>query len=1155
MAQSFNFDVNPQVDGALSKLNSVKSLMEQIANIKFTASFDVNNFQQAADQLTRLNTLSKQLTTNFSGFKAAQNSSGNNDSIRSSAREVEQLNQKLKQVEQQQRKTKQATSSSGGGANYTSQTSALNSQNSLLDTQINKATELKNLYSDIVKLNSRQNARVRSATGTGRMTYEQNAAYESDNRQFSTISRQYASRASEIAGGARKSITDITADRDNAAANGADSARIKEYNDQIKAQENLIKQTERLGQALGTARQNVSRNSQSMSNANVQVSARRGSVAGILQQRAASYGEAIVGGTVANLKGRYAQGEQVALATNEDAFTTGQVSGGLTSTQMRRQLQSIGTQRSNGFRTQEDVAFYQTAMSRQGFQTGASGARTSRAMTNAYETNARASGAGVGTYANFMDVATDRGAVSSSKDVNDISDMIAGANKEGGTQGIQQQQLQALTSLVKLQGEGNNITKNQIKTTAAFQAYTSKVGGKAFQGEAGAQNLQNMDQSLKSAAMDPTSPIIRQMQMQNPAKYGGPEGTLRAQIAASKGLGSKENVNSLNQTIRQYGATYGAEAMIQSYGVSPEAASKYSKAVINGDPEGDLDKMIKNMRKSGNKTNNKNKTAYDNDPSSIENQSRAKKEASASKQYDAIGPALSKISTYVNSLPWALSALVATTGGILQLVATQVASAGAGNVLTKASQKSGGSTYGGGATPGGGSGETRTERRLNSKNAYDPKATTRTARNGRNVSRASRTTRSLTNRARNVVDTASDTVSTFFGGGARTAARAEQATTRTAARAARASKGPLSKITGLFKRSGGASDIVADAGKFSKFGGFMNRAAIPLMVASSALDVVTSKNKAKAATDAVGNLGGGWAGATAGAAIGTAFGPVGTAIGGVVGGVGGSLAGSGIADSVYDFFTGDKKKKAAAKKKVKDSKNVKAAAITGTDLYPGEDTASEKSDKNSRNEYVANEKRREKNVRNEKDNLDYYSKLLTRAEKIAKNGGSSSSSSSSSDSSSSSPTSSNSNGKKKKKSTFNGSGTGTGTGNLKNIGTGAALAKASHAQGTPYVGTEEIATIAEGNKAEALVSLDTSKYNRSLGIMRQLNQRFGPAAYSNGTSQPAAKKAPNVNVTVNVDATGATQEAATSIAQKTGDKMKQTLQELLNTYTKDYGVL
>ena len=1101
MAQSFNFDVNPQVDGALSKLNSVKSLMEQIANIKFTASFDVNNFQQAADQLTRLNTLSKQLTTNFSGFKAAQNSSGNNDSIRSSAREVEQLNQKLKQVEQQQRKTKQATSSFGGGSNYTNQTSALNNQNSLLDTQINKATELKNLYSDIVKLNSRQNARVRSAAGTGRMTYEQNAAYESDNRRFSTIGRQYASRAGRIAEGARASITDLEARRSKSITNGASSDEIKKYNGQIKAQENLIKQTERLGQALGTARQNVASNSQSMSNANVQVSARRGSVAGILQQRAASYGEAIVGGTVANLKGRYAQGEQVAQATNEDAFTTGQVSGGLTSTQMRRQLQSIGTQRSNGFRTQEDVAFYQTAMSRQGFQTGVAGARTSQAMTNAYETNARASGAGVGTYANFMDVATDRGAVNSSKDVNDISDMIAGANKEGGTQGIQQQQLQALTSLVKLQGEGNNVTKNQIKTTAAFQAYTSKVGGKAFQGEAGAQNLQNMDQSLKSAAMDPTSPIIRQMQMQNPAKYGGLEGTLRAQIAASKGLGSKENIKSVNQTIRQYGATTGAQAMIKGYNVSPEAASKYANAVINGDPEGDLDKMIKNMQKSGNKTNNKNKTAYNNDPSSIENQSRAKKEASASKQYDAIGPALSKISAYVNSLPWALSALVATTGGILQLVATQVASAGAGNVLTKASQKYGGSTYGGGDTPGGGSGETRT------------------------------------------------------------ATRVEQATTRTAARAARASKGPLSKITGLFKRSGGASDIAADAGKFSKlskFGGFMGRMAVPLMVASSALDVVTSKNKAKAATDAVGNLGGGWAGAAAGAALGTAFGPVGTVIGGAIGGVGGSLAGSGIADSVYDFFTGDKKKKAAAKKKIKDSKNVKAAAITGTDLYPGEDTESKKSDKNSRNEYVANEKRREKNVRNEKDNLDYYSKLLTRAEKTAKNGGSSSSSSSSSDSSSdssssSSPTSSNSNGKKKKKSTFNGSG--TGTGNLKNIGTGAALAKASHAQGTPYVGTEETATIAEGNKAEALVSLDTSKYNRSLGIMRQLNQRFGPAAYSNGTSQPAAKKAPNVNVTVNVDATGATQEAATSIAQKTGDKMKQTLQEVLNTYTKDYGVL
>ncbi len=104
----------------------------------------------------------------------------------------------------------------------------------------------------------------------------------------------------------------------------------------------------------------------------------------------------------------------------------------------------------------------------------------------------------------------------------------------------------------------------------------------------------------------------------------------------------------------------------------------------------------------------------------------------------------------------------------------------------------------------------------------------------------------------------------------------------------------------------------------SKGGRILNKAAVPLMIAGSAIEFASADNNADRA-GAVGSLAGGLAGAKAGAALGAFGGPIGAAVGGLLGGIAGSIGGDKLLRS---FFTDKKEKQehAAIKQPVKNGK-------------------------------------------------------------------------------------------------------------------------------------------------------------------------------------------------------------------------------------------
>ncbi|MCC9083646.1 transglycosylase SLT domain-containing protein [Enterococcus faecium] len=181
-------------------------------------------------------------------------------------------------------------------------------------------------------------------------------------------------------------------------------------------------------------------------------------------------------------------------------------------------------------------------------------------------------------------------------------------------------------------------------------------------------------------------------------------------------------------------------------------------------------------------------------------------------------------------------------------------------------------------------------------------------------------------------------------------------------------------------RDAGKANIVADAGKSTgKFSKFLGKAAMPIALATSALDIATSDDKVRAVGENAGGLAGGFAGGSIGATIGTMILPgVGTLIGGGIGSIAGSLlgdkAGGSLVDGVRKFFGGEEA--------YADEVDTGTSA-GGQETIKGQENKSGKQEqRDMANKRVLSEKTRAENNAEEATNLSIYSKLLDRAQRI-----------------------------------------------------------------------------------------------------------------------------------------------------------------------------
>lgn len=207
-------------------------------------------------------------------------------------------------------------------------------------------------------------------------------------------------------------------------------------------------------------------------------------------------------------------------------------------------------------------------------------------------------------------------------------------------------------------------------------------------------------------------------------------------------------------------------------------------------------------------------------------------------------------------------------------------------------------------------------------------------------------------------------------------------TVKTAFKTGKSEGGLLKGITdaGTAVRDTGKANIIADAGKSTgKFSKFLGKAAMPIALATSALDIATSDDKVRAVGENAGGLAGGLAGGSIGATIGTMILPgVGTVIGGGIGSIAGSLlgdkAGGSLVDGVRKFFGGEEA--------YADEVDTGTSAGGQKTLKGQENKSGKQEERDMANKHVLSEKTRAENNAEEATNLSIYSKLLDRAQRI-----------------------------------------------------------------------------------------------------------------------------------------------------------------------------
>lgn len=207
-------------------------------------------------------------------------------------------------------------------------------------------------------------------------------------------------------------------------------------------------------------------------------------------------------------------------------------------------------------------------------------------------------------------------------------------------------------------------------------------------------------------------------------------------------------------------------------------------------------------------------------------------------------------------------------------------------------------------------------------------------------------------------------------------------TVKTAFKTGKSEGGLFKGITdaGTAVRDAGKANLVTDAGKSTgKFSKFLGKAAMPLALATSALDIATSDDKVRAVGENAGGLAGGLAGGSIGATIGTMILPgVGTLIGGGIGSIAGSLlgdkAGGGLVDGVRKFFGGEEA--------YADEVDTGTSAGGQKTLKGQENKSGKQEERDMANKHVLSEKTRAENNAEEATNLSIYSKLLDRAQRI-----------------------------------------------------------------------------------------------------------------------------------------------------------------------------
>lgn len=688
----YKFRVYGDTSEVKRDLDEVKGLMESIDSLANHGAnnqgfLSANNLQQSVELMRQLNQEFEAIKGGINNFQTDIPGGGTNFAAYS------MLNNATQQFNDTQQNYNaiagmQFGSSSGTRAQY-GYDQAMNSGFNYSDPGTYDDTMfLREQRSYMNHLNTKQDRRVQAMESSGAVSQDTLNNFNHDNSTGLDKLNEMTENIEQRIENARSRID--TARSESAAAvkneNGTlsgDDIQERVYSSKkvVDANEKVITQLEHLKEELDSTTSKLNKYGSSvedMQENGLKVNPARGTIGGYLQQRSNSIAYHTIASGVGFISQRANAGNQLNSNTDDQAINMAYATGAAGDQAVRNNLFGININRNNGYGLEDSLQLEQLALQRTGYNGG--GQDTTNSMVNEMERAGNNTGIGRDNYSNLASAASNAGALNNTGDVKSLDQSVTGMNVYARTAGMQQQNAQTLTNVINQTGQDRVVTSGDVQRISAVQGILEKQGGRTLQGQQGSQSMQQWNNSYLNASEGNNQQMLAMMVQSNPQKYGGLQGTVKAEEELSKGLSSNENIQLAKRMSDNYGGANGGGALVlqHMFGVkSITGAQKIAKILDDGSlSESEQKKAISKIQKEGKNKQNSNQRKYKGSSTATRNEKSAEYEKHISQTDELIEKTVGRIQGAVGQLP----TLVTTIIGILMTMAGSAAIQGGASV-------------------------------------------------------------------------------------------------------------------------------------------------------------------------------------------------------------------------------------------------------------------------------------------------------------------------------------------------------------------------------------------------------------------------------------------------------------------------------------------
>lgn len=422
----------------------------------------------------------------------------------------------------------------------------------------NRQTDIKMETRSVKQMGSRSESLHRSAMQTGYMSTAQHRTFQGDAQHALEVlpgrKEEHLQAVEELTStkGKLQQEESQILHKDNHTSEDQQRlirlrTEMKQFDDEIEARADTVNEIEKLNVVM---KQRV----QELEDSNTHVKPDRTTTIGMAYERAPSIGLGAIGAVTGVMASQYNKGGAIKDSIRGDVISQSIRTGHDNENRsFRKHAEQVGMDNYLGYTSSQVLDSQEQYISTAGFSTESD---MDSATTQMLEFN-RASGLGQEETQGFYEAMYGTGAIDASN-IMDIQAGFVGAIKESGMEGREQEQIDALSTIVDQNSSNRDVTSREVKNIAGLQSALAGTGKRSLQGARGGELLSSMDEGIKGAGDNPMMSIIFGMG----TDFQGLEGKAEMEKMLEGGISDPRNMEKIGQYIEGANVSDNVEQMM-----------------------------------------------------------------------------------------------------------------------------------------------------------------------------------------------------------------------------------------------------------------------------------------------------------------------------------------------------------------------------------------------------------------------------------------------------------------------------------------------------------------------------------------------------------------------------------------------------------------